>query len=55
MRRPLAVDELSQYYQIESFNFGNMKAKDVDQVLHAIKAIFYLIVSPEITERWGEI
>ena len=47
MRPPFGVDALPWYYYLESFNYGDMKTRDIGPIW----AILCLIVYPVITER----
>ena len=53
-RPPFGVDALDRYYQLASFNYGDMKARDIAWIVDVIWAILCLI-SPVIIEMWGKI
>ena len=55
MRPPFGVDALPRYYHLASFNYGDMKARDIGRIVDVIWAILCLIVSPVIIERWGKV
>ena len=50
-RLPFGVDALSLYYNLTSFYYGAMKARDIDRIFDIIWVILCLIVSPVINEK----
>ena len=54
-RPPFGVDALPRYHHLASFNYDDMKAKDMGRIVDFIWAILCLTVSPMIIERWGKV
>ena len=51
MQPPLGADALPQYYHTTSFNYDNIKARDVGWIVDIIQGILCLIVPRIKTER----
>ena len=54
MQPPLGTDALPQYYHTTSFNYDNIKARDVGWIVDIIQGILCLIVPHIKTERERE-
>ena len=51
MQPPLGADALPQYYHTTSFNYDNIKARNVGWIVDIIQGILCLIVPRIKTER----
>ena len=51
-RPPFGVDALPRYYHLASFNYGDMKARDIGRIVDVIWTILCLIVFPVIIEKY---